>query len=77
MSIEAVNQFLTKVNQDPQLQAKVERAIERNARQAVTELGAKHGYQFTPNNYPATTPTQSNPFWLSWGSSKAITLKKK
>ena len=48
MSIEAVNQFLTKVNQEPQLQAEVNCAIEtENVCQLVTELGAKHGYEFT------------------------------
>ena len=48
MSIEAVNQFLTQVNQEPQLQAEVNCAIEtENVRQLVTELGAKHGYEFT------------------------------
>ena len=49
MSIEAVNQFLTKVGEDQQLQAELAQAMEaENDRQAATELGAKHGYDFTP-----------------------------
>ena len=67
MSIEAVNQFLTKVSQDQQLQAEVDRVIETgNARQAVTQLGTKHGYQFTPEelasqfqNYQSELKTQA------------------
>lgn len=49
MSIEAVNQFLIKVIQKQQLRVEIARVIKtRNPRQAVTELGAKHGYEFTP-----------------------------
>ena len=48
MSIEAVNQFLTKVAEDQELQAELAQAMEaENDRQAATELGAKHGFQFT------------------------------
>jgi predicted ribosomally synthesized peptide with nif11-like leader len=48
MSIESVNQFLQKVAQDTQLQEEIAKAMEsENDRQAVVELGAKYGYQFT------------------------------
>ena len=49
MTIEAVNQFLTKVNEDKNLQAEVSQAVEsENKTQAVASLAAKHGYEFTP-----------------------------
>lgn len=48
MSLEAVNQFLQKVSEEPQLQEQVAKAMEsENHRQAVVELAAKQGYQFT------------------------------
>jgi predicted ribosomally synthesized peptide with nif11-like leader len=54
MSIEAVNQFLTKVSEDQQLQAELAQAMEaENNRQATAELGAKHGYDFTPEELEA------------------------
>ena len=50
MSTEAVNQFLIKVSEDKELQAEVTTAMEaENDRQAVTELAAKNGYDFTPD----------------------------
>ncbi len=50
MTIEAVNQFLTKVGEDQQLQAELAQAMEaENDCQAATELAAKHGYNFTPD----------------------------
>ncbi len=49
MSIEAVNQFLDRVSSDRQLQAEVTQAMEaENDRLAVTQLAAKHGFDFTP-----------------------------
>ena len=49
MSIEAVNQFLTKVSEEQQLQAELAQAMESdNDRQAATALAAKYGYEFTP-----------------------------
>ncbi len=48
MSIEAVNQFLDRVSSDRQLQAEVTQAMEaENDRLAVTQLAAKHGFEFT------------------------------
>ena len=50
MSMEAVNQFLTKVSQEQELQAELAQAMEaEDDRQAATELAAKHGYDFTPD----------------------------
>ncbi len=49
MSIEAVNQFLEQVSSNQQLQAEVTQAMEEeNDRLAVTQLAAKHGFKFTP-----------------------------
>ena len=48
MSIKAVNQFLTKVNQDEKLQAELSQVMKsQNDCQAAVELAAKHGYEFT------------------------------
>ena len=48
MSIEAVDQFLTKVNQDEKLQAELSQVMKsQNDRQAAVDLAAKHGYAFT------------------------------
>jgi predicted ribosomally synthesized peptide with nif11-like leader len=50
MSIEAVNQFLQKVSEDTSLQEELAKALDsQNDRQAATDLGAKHGYMFTPD----------------------------
>jgi predicted ribosomally synthesized peptide with nif11-like leader len=50
MSIEAVNQFLQKVSEDTSLQEELAKALDsENDRQAATDLGAKHGYMFTPD----------------------------
>ncbi|ARV58824.1 bacteriocin [Nostocales cyanobacterium HT-58-2] len=50
MSTQAVNQFLQKVSEDPQLQEELAKALDaENDRQAATELATKHGYQFTPD----------------------------
>ena len=50
MSIEAVNKFLQKVSQDNQLQQELIEVMEfgQNDRFAITELGVKHGFDFTP-----------------------------
>lgn len=48
MSIESVNQFLQKVSEDSAIQEELAKAMEaENDRQAVVELGAKYGCQFT------------------------------
>ena len=48
MSIEAVNQFLTKVKQDQQLQSEVSQAMSgENKSQATIKIAAKHGYKFS------------------------------
>ncbi|MEM9926957.1 MAG: Nif11-like leader peptide family natural product precursor [Cyanobacteria bacterium P01_D01_bin.50] len=48
MSIEAVNQFLEKVGQDNKIQEELVEAMQaENDRQAVVELGAKHGFDFS------------------------------
>lgn len=48
MSIEAVNKFLQKVSEDSAIQEELAKAMEaENDRQAVVELGAKYGCQFT------------------------------
>ena len=50
MSTQAVNQFLQKVTEDPQLQEELAKALKAgNDRQAATDLAVKHGYQFTPD----------------------------
>ena len=49
MTIEAVNQFLTKVNQEQKLQTELSQAMSsKSDRQAATKVAAKHGYNFTP-----------------------------
>jgi predicted ribosomally synthesized peptide with nif11-like leader len=49
MSFETVNQFLQKVSEDTLLQEELTQVLDsaENDREAATELGAKHGYQFT------------------------------
>ncbi|AFY58613.1 bacteriocin propeptide, TIGR03798 family/class IIb bacteriocin, lactobin A/cerein 7B family [Rivularia sp. PCC 7116] len=48
MSIEAVNKFLDKVAQDSTIQEELAQAMQaENDRQAVVDLGAKHGFEFT------------------------------
>ena len=48
MSIEAVNQFLEKVAQDSKIQEELAQAMQaEDDRQAVVELGSKHGFEFT------------------------------
>lgn len=47
MSIEAVNQFLTKVSQDKKLQVEFAQAMEAEDRTAAVKLAAQHGYEFT------------------------------
>ena len=49
MSIEAVNQFLQKVSEDNSLQEEFKALDLENDCQAATDLGAKHGYMFTPD----------------------------
>ena len=54
MTIEAVNHFLTQVNQDGTLQAELSQAIlAEDKYQATTELAAKYGYEFTPEELSA------------------------
>lgn len=48
VSTQAVNQFLQKLTEEPQLQEEFALTLEaENPQQATTDLGAKHGYQFT------------------------------
>ena len=54
MTIETVNQFLTKVNQDGNLQTELSQAMSTEDKyQATTELAAKYGYEFTPEELSA------------------------
>ena len=63
MSIEAVNQFLTKVSEDKQLQAELAQAMEaEDDRQAATELAAKYGYEFTPEELWLEIEKRQNEF---------------
>ena len=63
MSIEAVNQFLTKVEEDQQLQAELAQAMEaEDDRQAATELAAKHGYDFTPDELASEIEKRQSEF---------------
>jgi predicted ribosomally synthesized peptide with nif11-like leader len=49
MSIEAVNQFLQKVSKDTSLQEELALALKsENDCLAATDLAAKHGYMFAP-----------------------------
>lgn len=52
MTVQAVNQFLDKVAEDPKLQEELTKILETqgsNDRVAATQLGVKQGYQFTPD----------------------------
>jgi predicted ribosomally synthesized peptide with nif11-like leader len=63
MSVEAVNQFLQKVTEDPQLQEELAKALEAdNDRQAAADLAAKHGYQFTPDELWAEIQNRQSEF---------------
>ena len=63
MSIEAVNQFLTKVAEDQELQAELAQAMEaENDRQAATELGAKHGFKFTSEELASEIANRQSKF---------------
>ena len=63
MSIEAVNQFLTKVSEDQELQAELATAMEaEDDRQASTELAAKHGYDFTPEELASEMENRQSEF---------------
>jgi predicted ribosomally synthesized peptide with nif11-like leader len=63
MSIEAVNQFLQKVTEDQQLQEELAKALEsENDRQAATDLAAKYGYEFTPDELWAEVQNRQSEF---------------
>ncbi|MDJ0650319.1 MAG: Nif11-like leader peptide family RiPP precursor [Xenococcaceae cyanobacterium MO_188.B19] len=63
MTIEAVNQFLTKVGEDQQLQAELAQVMEaENDCQAATELAAKYGYDFTPEELASEIEKRQNEF---------------
>ena len=48
MTIEAVNQFLTKVNHDEKFHSELSQAMEtKRDLTAAVELAARHGYEFT------------------------------
>jgi predicted ribosomally synthesized peptide with nif11-like leader len=66
MSAEAVNQFLQKVAEDPQLQEELAQALEAdNDRQAAADLATKHGYQFTPDELWAEIQNRQSEFQQS------------
>ncbi len=49
MSIKIVKQFITKIKEAQELQAGIAKAIKtENTTEAITELAAKYGYNFTP-----------------------------
>ncbi|BBD63706.1 hypothetical protein NIES4072_26380 [Nostoc commune NIES-4072] len=63
MTTEAVNQFLQKVTEEPQLQQEFAKALEAgNDLQAATNLAAKHGYQFTPDELQAEIQNRQSEF---------------
>ncbi len=63
MSTQAANQFLQKVTEDPQLQEELAKALEaENDRQAATDLAAKHGYEFTPDELWAEIQNRQSEF---------------
>lgn len=63
MNREAVNQFLQKVTEEPQLQQEFAKALEAgNDLQAATDLAAKHGYQFTPDELQAEVQNRQSEF---------------
>ncbi len=63
MSTEAVNQFLQKVAEEPQLQEELALALEaENDQQAATDLAVKHGYQFTPDELWAEIQNRQSQF---------------
>ncbi len=66
MSIEAVNQFLDRVSSDRQLQAEVTQAMEaENDRLAVTQLAAKHGFEFTPEELGSQVQNRQSEFQMN------------
>ena len=66
MSTQAVNQFLQKFTEDPQLQEELAKALEaENDRQAATDLAVKHGYQFTPDELWAEIQHRQSEFGQS------------
>ena len=63
MSTEAVNQFLQKVTEEPQLQQEFAKALEAgNDLQAATDLAAKHGYQITPDELQSEIHNRQSEF---------------
>lgn len=63
MSAQAVNQFLQKVTEDSQLQQELTHALEgENNQQAVINLAAKYGYQFTPEEFGTEIQQQQSEF---------------
>ena len=63
MNPEAVNQFLQKVTEEPQLQQEFAKTLEAgNDLQAATDLAAKHGYQFTPDELRAEIHNRQSEF---------------
>ena len=63
MSTQAVNQFLQKVTEDSQLQQELAVALEgENNPQAVIDLGVKHGYEFTDDEFWAGIQNRQSEF---------------
>jgi predicted ribosomally synthesized peptide with nif11-like leader len=63
MSVQTVNQFLQTVREASQLQEELNKALEReNSPQALTDFAAKHGYQFTAEEFSAEAQHLQNEF---------------
>ena len=63
MSTKAVNQFLQKVTEEPQLQQEFAKALEAgNNLQAASNLAIKHGYQFTSDELQAEIHNRQSEF---------------
>lgn len=63
MSVQTVNQFLQAVGEAPQLQEKLNKALEGgNSPQALINFAAKHGYRFTAEELSAEAQHLQNEF---------------
>ena len=63
MSVQTVNQFLQTVGEASQLQEELNKALEReNSPQALIDFAAKHGYQFTAEEFSAEAQHLQNEF---------------
>ncbi len=63
MTIAAVQEFLTKVSEDPTLQEQIAKAMESdNDRQAVTDLARSQGFEFTSEELGQEIQNRENAF---------------